>query len=98
MVAKKISYNELEIFVIVNVKPPDGYCIIEPGPSFGFFHHFVEVETRGQKQKVTCNQLRKADVILQDDLLSLETKRIITEEVGYRNREQMMMKRQCILL
>lgn len=77
LVAKEIPHDEREIFDFFNVKPRAGCCMIEPGASSRTFHHSVEVETRGWEKKVTCNQVREAGDIFQDDSLGLEAKRLL---------------------
>ena len=82
LVAKEIPHDEREIFEFFNVKPRAGYRMLEPGASSRTFHHSVEVETRGRKRKVTRDQVREADAILQDDSLGLEAKGLSWQQLA----------------
>lgn len=85
LVAKEIPLDEREIFEFFNVEPRAGYRMLEPGASSRTFHHSVEVETRGRKRKVTSDQVREADAILQDDSFGFGSERIVMAAVGYRS-------------
>lgn len=60
--------------------------MLEPGASSRTSHHSVEVETRGRTRKVTSDQVREADAILQGDSLGLGAKGLswqrLATEVG----------------
>ncbi len=48
--------------------------MIEPGAPSRTYANSGALKTRGRKKKVTSEQVRKADAILQDDALGLEGK------------------------
>ena len=83
LVVKGISHDVRDIFGEFNVEERAGYRMIEAGSSSRIRHNIIELnETRGRKSKVTGEQVREADHILQDDDLMLEGKRYTWDQIA----------------
>ena len=71
---KGLSYDPREIFDTFGVTHRTGYRIIKPEASSRQRAHQSLIETRGRKHKMTAEQAREADHLLQDDDLGMEAK------------------------
>ena len=67
-----ISFDSRDIFRDFGVSERSGYRIIQQGASS---RRHEGIETRGRKRKVTEDQVKKADDILQNEELKLKGKR-----------------------
>ena len=71
---KGLSCDSCEIFDTFGVARRAGYDIIKPEASSRRRAHQNLIETRGRKPKMTAEQVREADHLLQDDDLYMEAK------------------------
>ncbi len=82
LVAKEIEHDERNIFEFLSVTQRSGYPMIEPGAPSRTYANSSALETRGRKRKVTSEQVREADAILQHDVLGLEGKALIWDQLA----------------
>lgn len=76
LVARGISFDPRDIFRQFDIRSDrQGYKIIRDGASSRTRHNSELIETRGRKSKITSEQVREADHILQDESLQLKGKR-----------------------
>lgn len=71
LVAKGIEHDKRDIFDFFSVTQRSGYRMIEPGATSRTYANSGALETHGRKRKVTSEQVREADAILQDDELGI---------------------------
>lgn len=77
-----IVHDPRDLFKKYNVSERAGYRMIKKGASARTRHHTELIETRGRRSKVTGEQVREADHLLQEDELELEGKRLTWEQVA----------------
>ena len=82
LVAKGIEHDERDIFEFFSVTQRSGYRMIEPGTPSRTYANSGALETRGRKGKVTSEQVREVDAILQDDVLGLEGKALTWDQLA----------------
>jgi hypothetical protein len=74
LVAQAIPFDPRDIFKQFEVFESVGYKLIQKDTASRRAHHVNRVEKRGRKSKVTCEQVREADHLLQD--YELDEKRL----------------------
>lgn len=79
--AKGIEHDERDIFEFFSVTQRSGYRMIAPGAPSRTYANSGALETRGRTRKVTSEQVREADAILQDDELGLEGKALTSDQL-----------------
>ena len=72
LISHAIPFDPRAIFQEFGVAERAGYNIIKSGASSRTRHNSSLVETRGRKRKISDDQLKEADHILQDQDLQLE--------------------------
>ena len=77
-----IVHDPRNLFKKYGVSERAGYRIIRKGASTRTRHHTELIETRGRRSKITGEQVREADRLLQEDELQLEGKRLTWEQVA----------------
>ena len=86
LISHAIPFDPRAIFQEFGVAERAGYNIIKSGASSRTRHNSSLVETRGRKRKISDDQLKEADHILQDQDLQLEGKRYtwdaLAQEIG----------------
>ena len=82
--AKGFPHDVRDIFKEFDVRSERaGYKMLEEGASPRKRHHISEInDTRGRKSKVTREQVREADQILQQSDLELEGKRYTWDQIA----------------
>lgn len=73
MLARGIPHDPRDVFEYFSVKERAGYNMIQPDAS-SRTHPNSGFEARGQSYKMTSEQVREVDHLLQDDDLGLEAK------------------------
>lgn len=82
MLDEGIVPDPRDLFKKYGVSERAGYTIIQKGASARTRHHSDRIETRGRKSKITGEQVREADRLLQEDELQLEGKRLTWEQAA----------------
>ena len=81
MLAKGISHDPRDVFECFSVKERAGYNMIQQGAS-SRTHHNSGFEACGQEYKITTEQVRENDHLLEDDDFGLEAKALPWEALA----------------